>query len=158
MDSGLGIRIYVLLLALVTITVSSGCAAQRTLEDGTTDVVYRAPRASEMGERVAAGAKGLLVGTLAGAAGAVILTGGEPQAALIVSVVTVPTCAVLGLAVGIGNPAAVSSQFHVGVPATPYASAAGGAPTVSPELQSFVRTAAYAAKHQYKRSHRKKRR
>ena len=145
-----------LMLMTLVIAMASGCAATRTREDGTTDVVYRAPRTSELPERLAGGGIGLLTGAVAGAAGAVVLTGGDPQASLYVSVLTVPAGAAIGLFAGLGNPAWVSSGLQVGVPPTP-AVAQASAPHVSPEVQSLVRTIAYEVKHRRDDKNRKRR-
>ena len=115
------------MLALTVVALASGCATTSI------DTAAPGPRAAE---RLAGGGIGMLRGALAGAAGAVVLTGEDPEATLYVSVVTVPAGALFGLVTGLDNPA----RFNERPPSSMVASASGTG--VSPEMRDFVRSVA----------------
>ena len=133
----------VLLLAL-----ASGCATTGTPTDGLSEVVDPAPPAPRLRERLAGGGAGLLKGALAGVGGAIALTGGDPEATLYVSLVTVPACAAIGLFSGLKQPASMTRAAPP--PRQQYAAA-----DVSPEIQSLVRTVAYEVRDRRSRTRRK---
>ena len=98
-------------------------------------------------ERLAGGGVGMLTGALAGVGGALALTGGEPDATLYVSFVTVPTGALIGLVAGINKPA----TFRNPAPAAVAHSSAD----MPPEVQYLVRTVAYEVKDRRSRTRKK---
>ena len=119
--------------ATLVVALASGCATTGALEDGSPSVR----------ERLAGGGRGMLIGALGGIGGAILLTGGEPEAALYVSVVTVPTLAAYGLIGGLNDPAKWRG--------TPQPAAAHASGEVSPEGQHFVRAVAYEARDRHAR-------